>query len=77
MASLNYPSDALRIELDAEFTRRADLLNIPDWTIERAEAEVFDEQIPEFDAAYSVLHLYIVSTRNAQYYVWKVMVPLM
>jgi hypothetical protein len=77
MASLNYRVDAVRLELDTDFIRLADLLNIPDWTVQRVEAEILEEQIPEFEGDYSVLHLYVITARNGQYYVWKVMVPLM
>lgn len=77
MASFNYPIDALQLRLNTEFTGVADLLNIPDWTIGGVEAEIVEESIPEFDASYSVLHFYILADRNPQYYVRKVMVPLL
>lgn len=77
MASFNYPIDALQLRLNSEFTGVADLLNIPDWTIGGVEAEIVEESIPEFDASYSVLHFYILADRNPQYYVRKVMVPLL
>lgn len=77
IADLEYPMDALRIDLDGKFTRVADLLNIPDWTISGVETEVVNETVPEFDETYSVLHVDVIATRNGQYFVWKVMLPLL
>ncbi len=77
MTTLDYPSDQVRLELDTEFTAVADLLNIPDWTIKGLESEIVTGTVPEFDATYSILHLDLLASRNSQYYVWKIMLPLM
>lgn len=77
IAPLEYTADKVRIELDPAFGGLAKQLNIPDWTINGVEPGVVEETVPEFNATYSVLHVDILATRNGQYFVWKVMLPLL
>lgn len=76
IAALQYPAKALKFNIDRRFTRIAELLNIPDWKIEGLEANVLDQQIPEFDTSYSLVYLIISAKRNSSFYIWKVLFPL-
>jgi hypothetical protein len=76
LAAFGHPHDRLRLKLDTHFTRLADLLNIPDWSIDGIDAEVVEQVIPELNASYSVVKIYIHTTRNASFYIWKVLFPL-
>lgn len=76
VTSFGYPHDQLQFKLDTHFTRVADLLNIPDWSINGLKAEVVNELIPEFNVTYSLVKLHIQTTRKANFYIWKVLLPL-
>ncbi|WP_436644366.1 hypothetical protein [Microbaculum sp. FT89] len=77
IAILEYPADRVRIRLDPQFGGLAALLNIPDWSINGVETTVAEEIVPEFNTTYSVLYVDILASRNGQYFVWKVMLPLL
>lgn len=76
VAALEFPVDQLRMELDESFGGLADLLNIPDWRIDGIEASVVEQEVPEFDATYSIVIFEILAARNSSFYVFKVLLPL-
>jgi len=77
IAPLEDPADRVQLELDSEMTKLADLLNIPDWTITGIDPRIEDQELPEFGVRFSVMHLVILASRDSQYYVWKMMMPLL
>lgn len=77
IAALDYPADEVQLDLDSEFTGVAGLLNIPDWRINGVDTGIVVEVVPEFDAAFSILILDILASRESQYYVWKIMAPML
>ena len=76
LASFGYPHDQLQFVLDSRFTRLADLLNIPDWSVNGVSAEVKNQLIPEFNVTFSIVEFHIQTTRKANFYIWKVLFPL-
>ena len=76
MADLDYRSHELSFVVDEVFTRAANLLNVPDWTVHSVTGVASDNFIEEFNAAFSLLTVEIDLSRDSSFYVWKVLAPL-
>ena len=74
--SFDYDAKEILIKADKEFTRVADLINIPDWTIGVASASVELIDMVELRSPRSIFILEIPAIRNSNFYIWKVLVPL-
>lgn len=74
--SIDYDLQDIVLKADKQFTRVADLINIPDWTIGKASVSVEKINMVELGAPRSVLVLEIPAVRNTNFYIWKVLVPL-
>ena len=77
LANFSYTNKELEIEVDTDFTGLADLLNIPDWTVRAAHGEVEDFELREFRRTLSLFTLIMDLYRHSQYYIFKVIIPLM
>ncbi len=76
ITSTDYNADEIRIRADTEFTRVADLINIPDWTIGKVQATVETIDMAEIRSPRSIFILEIPAVRKSNFYIWKVLVPL-
>lgn len=76
ITSTDYNTDEISIRADTDFTRVADLINIPDWTIGKVQATVETIDMAEIRYPRSIFILKIPAVRNSNFYIWKVMVPL-
>jgi hypothetical protein len=74
--SFDYDANEIIIKADHELTRIADLINIPDWTIGKASGSVELIDMVELRSLRSIFILEIPATRNSNFYIWKVLVPL-
>jgi hypothetical protein len=74
--SFDYDAEEIVIKADKEATRVADLINIPDWTIGKASGSVELIDMVELRSLRSIFILEIPATRNSNFYIWKVLVPL-
>jgi len=76
LAVFEYSARELSLVVDKDFTRAANLLNIADWTIHSVSGSVANKFVEEFNKTFSLLTVEIDLSRNATYYIGKVLVPL-
>lgn len=76
ITSTDYNADEITIKADTEFTRVADLINIPDWAIGKVQATVETIDMAEIRLPRSTFILQIPAVRKSTFYIWKVLVPL-
>ena len=74
--SLEYDSEDIAITVDTAFTRIADLINIPDWTVGLATANVETVDMVELRSPRDIFILEVPAIRNSNFYIYKVLVPL-
>ena len=73
---LDWTSVKVQLQVDETFTGLADQLNISDWKIKSATAEVKDVTIYALEQLRSSFVLTISAERFLGFYVWKIMVPM-
>ena len=76
MADFDYSSRDLQLVANKNFTRAANLLNIPDLTVDSVNGQAHDIDIKEFGEKFSVFVIQLAMSRNSSYYVYKIIVPL-
>jgi len=76
IGSTDYNTDEITIKADKEFTRVADLINIPDWIIGNVQATVETMGMAELRSPRSIFIMEIPAVRNSNFYIWKILVPL-
>jgi hypothetical protein len=76
ITSIDYDANEIVLKADRAFTRVADLVNIADWTIGQAAATIEHVEIDELGFPRSIFVLEIPAVRNTNFYIWKVLVPL-
>lgn len=74
--SIDYDVNHVVFKADKQFSRVADLINIPDWTIGKASSSVKTIDMVELGSPRSILFLEIPAVRNTNFYIWKVLAPL-
>lgn len=72
----DYGNHELSFVVDEKFTRASNLLNVPDWKLHSVKGLVTDQFVEEFDASYSLFTLEIDLSRNSDFYIRKVLTPL-
>jgi hypothetical protein len=76
LVPLDYLEDEVVLAVDEKITRRRDLLNISDWTINGVEGTVDRMKSEAYDGYYSRYTFAIHANRITGFYVWKVILPL-
>jgi hypothetical protein len=70
------PESKVRLAVDETFTGRRDVLNISDWKVQAVKGEIRRAKIDAFAAIHYFYDFVITARRNANHYVWKVILPL-
>jgi hypothetical protein len=66
----------VELTVDAENTQRQPKLTIPDWTLGSAAGRIDSLITPGLDRTLSQFHFEISAHRRPEYYIWKVLMPL-
>ena len=73
---LDWSIEKVALRIDEKFTGITPLLNISDWSITGATAELVEERFDAIDQVRSGYLLQISAERYASFYFWKTMVPI-
>lgn len=74
--SFSWPAHSLEFHTEnSHFTFR-DEFHIPEWKIEEIETEIVQKKRPQNEAKFYELEVNIELKREAGYYLWKVMLPM-
>jgi hypothetical protein len=77
LLSLEYGEKDVRLIIDEDFTgRKSDEFNVPDWKISQVQAKIFSQAMDAFSRNNSGYAFSISAKRRSEYYIWKVIVPL-
>lgn len=73
---LHWSAGKVNFLIDEQFTGLSPLLNISDWNVTGAEAELVEEYIDAIDQIKSGYLLEISAQRYVSFYFWKIMFPI-
>jgi hypothetical protein len=76
MVAVSAHEGEVKLLIDQDFTKRSDQLLIPDWSVGMASASVGQLMVSPADPTHSRFDFQVEVERRADYYVWKVVVPL-
>ena len=77
LVPVGYPLKEVELEVDEENMGRQSDLTIPDWKLGRVDGRIDSLSPPRIDRTLSQFRFEITAKRRPEYYLWKVLVPLM
>ncbi len=77
VTSVRYTVEEVEIVVDEGWTVRRETLAIPDWSIGEVGARVYAHPFPQLGTTHSRYVFEVLAERESQYYVFKVLFPLL
>lgn len=77
LVPVGYTLDAVELDVDGKNTDRQANFTVPDWTLGSVASRIDSLTSPGLDRTLSRFRFEVTAKRRPEYYLWKVLVPLM